>query len=187
MFKYFNKITTADMEVALAFSNSSPCDIRKNTITVVRCKELFGHETDVVSITESGYATEVEIKISKADFNKDFKKEHCHESGYIKYFYYAVPYYMVDYVLDKLPEDAGLLSMTPDNKYCGRIKIVKSALAKKNVRKITEKMLAKMQRYMSMRYWSVLKRTRKYFWDQIVEDFKQEKKLKRKRDLNHLK
>lgn len=175
-----DKITTNDMELALATSKTSPFNFLKNPIVSIRCSDIFGHETDFVSINKSDYATEVEIKISKTDFKNDFKKCHHHESGYIKYFYYAVPYYMVDFAKEHLPEGAGLLMIIPA-KPVGKVITIIPAAPKKGVRKITDKIRAKLQRYMSMRYWSLLKRVRKYFWDKIVCKYNiEQKQLKRR-------
>lgn len=172
--RQLNKLTTADMEIALAVSKSSPCNFVKNQTVAVRCSEIFGHETDFLSINKSGYVTEVEIKISKADFKKDFTKKHHHESGYIKYFYYAVPYYMVDFALENLPENAGLLVVSPALPV-GKILVYKEAIAKKGARKVTDEHIAKIERLMSMRYWSLLKRVRRYFWEQTVKAFRKKK------------
>ena len=39
---------------------------------------IFAWESDFFCITKSGYAIEVEIKISRSDFKADFKKEEKH-------------------------------------------------------------------------------------------------------------
>lgn len=169
--RQLNKFTTNDMELALAMSKTSPCNFIKNQITAIRCADIFGHETDLVSVNKTGYATEVEIKISKADFMKDFDKKHYHESGFIKYFYYAVPYYMLDFALENAPEGVGVMSVTPSKNF-GKVSIIREAVARKGARKVPEDKILKMERYMSMRYWSFLHRCRKYFWEEIVKDYK---------------
>lgn len=67
------------------------------------------YECDLVKLTLSNYATEVEIKTSKADYNRDRKKRHFHDSRLFKYFYYAVPIDIADYVEQNLPSGTGLL------------------------------------------------------------------------------
>lgn len=178
-----DKLTTNDMELALVMSKYSPCNFVKNQIVAVRCAEIFGHETDLVSVNKTGYATEVEIKISKADFKKDFDKSHYHESGFIKYFYYAVPYYMIDFALENAPEGVGVMMITPAKNF-GRVTIMREAIARKGARKVPDDKILKMERYMGMRYWSLLHKVRKYFWDQVVKDYQKEQKEQQKRILN---
>ena len=49
------------------------------------------YEADFCYINKNGYLTEVEIKISIADFRADFKKKHFHNSPLVRSLYYAVP------------------------------------------------------------------------------------------------
>ena len=79
-------------------------------------------ESDYLSLTNSGYFYEGEVKISKSDFKADFKKEKKHlilESNFNKtqtdnnlcphYFFYAVPEGLID--VSEVPEYAGLIYM----------------------------------------------------------------------------
>ena len=79
-------------------------------------------ESDYLSLTNSGYFYEGEVKISKSDFKTDFKKEKKHlilESNFNKtqtdnnlcphYFFYAVPEGLID--VSEVPEYAGLIYM----------------------------------------------------------------------------
>jgi len=97
-------ITTLEMEVALMHY----LNVRVNLIVPNLSWGLINYEADIVSLTKSGYATEIEIKISKSDLKADFKKRIQHNSNYFKYFYYAVPLDMKDFALDIIPERAGL-------------------------------------------------------------------------------
>jgi hypothetical protein len=67
------------------------------------------HECDVLILSSSGYATEVEIKISKADLLKDASKRHKHSHNLIRRFYFAVPEKLKDIALASIPDTAGLL------------------------------------------------------------------------------
>lgn len=49
------------------------------------------YEADFVCINKNDYLTEVEIKISVADFKADFKKKHYHDSNDVRSLYYALP------------------------------------------------------------------------------------------------
>lgn len=110
-------MTTLEMEIAVMYY----CDIRRNIVVpnvsfgITRRKDDNGrrmyealHECDVLKLTPSGYATEYEIKISKSDFKADLKKKHGHNSKFIKQLYYVVPYEMLEFAKENLPENSGL-------------------------------------------------------------------------------
>lgn len=63
---------------------------------------LLNHEADFVSVTKSGYLTEVEIKRSWSDFLADFKKKVNHEDEKVSSFYYCVPASIKDKVVEYL-------------------------------------------------------------------------------------
>jgi len=67
------------------------------------------HECDVLILSNSGYATEVEIKISKADLLKDASKRHHHIHGLIRRLYFAVPEKLKEIALASIPDNAGLI------------------------------------------------------------------------------
>lgn len=67
------------------------------------------HECDVLILSKTGYATEVEIKVSKADLLKDGNKRHCHTHNLIRRFYFAVPDELKEIALVSIPVNAGLL------------------------------------------------------------------------------
>ena len=102
-----NKITTLEMEVAIMHYFG----VRQNIVVPNVSWAFFRHECDILSLSASGYATEVELKISKSDLKADAKKKHKHESALLKYLYFAVPDYLVDFALLNIPERAGLLSV----------------------------------------------------------------------------
>ena len=77
------------------------------------------HECDLLSLTGSNWASEIEIKVSKADLLKDAEKRHGHFHNLIRRFYFAVPEAMKDFALDNIPVNAGLIVVGPRevNKY----------------------------------------------------------------------
>ncbi len=111
-------MNTLQMEIAIM----EDCNVRQNIVVpnvsfgIVR---YFGsgknrtwdelHECDVLKLTPSGYATEYEIKVSKSDFKADLKKKHNHDGKFIKQLYYAVPFELLDFAKQHLPENAGLV------------------------------------------------------------------------------
>jgi len=75
------------------------------------------HECDLLMLNPRGYATEIEIKVSKSDLLKDKKKKHTHDHQAIKNLYYAVPVKLKEVALKEIPERAGLyiIHEDPDN------------------------------------------------------------------------
>lgn len=81
---------------------------------------VFGMETDFFGISKTGYAIEIEIKISKADFKNDFKKIKKHsnlaDKSFVRKpnrFMYACPYGLID--ASEVPEYAGLIYIGTHN------------------------------------------------------------------------
>lgn len=95
---------TIEMEIALM----QYLGIRQNIIVPNVSWSFLPYEADLVVLTKSGYATEIEIKISKADLKKDKEKRHTHNSDYFKYLYFAVPVELTEFALKEIPGKAGL-------------------------------------------------------------------------------
>lgn len=70
------------------------------------------HECDILVLSASNYAAEIEIKTSKSDLLADKKKKHGHYHNHIARLYFAVPEKLVDIALQEIPERAGLYSVT---------------------------------------------------------------------------
>jgi hypothetical protein len=106
-------MTTLEMEVTL-IKASKP---RQNLVVPnvswgLATKESHGlHECDILVLSKSGWATEIEIKISKSDLLNDFKKGHNHKHNLIRKLYYAVPEELRVIALDKIPDTAGLMTV----------------------------------------------------------------------------
>lgn len=99
------KINTLDLEIAML----DRFDYFVNTVVTNTSGGQNLHECDVLSVTKSGYATEVEIKVSRSDLMRDKHKEHRHESNLIKYFYFCVPEHLQKIALKEIPERCGLI------------------------------------------------------------------------------
>ncbi|UAY56242.1 hypothetical protein [Arachidicoccus terrestris] len=92
--------------------------------------KYLGFETDMLSITKSGYATGYEIKVSAGDLRRDLKKPHLmavitdQQSGLnqyykrLKYFYYVVPKKLLPLAESIVPGCFGLLYVNEDNRIC---------------------------------------------------------------------
>lgn len=106
--KKYLPINTLEMEIALM----KYLGVRQNLVVPNVSWGMYGlHECDLLSLSGSNYATEVEIKVSKGDLLNDKKKNHDHDHKLITYFYYAVPAKLVEVALEEIPEHAGLISV----------------------------------------------------------------------------
>jgi|CXWL01.1.fsa_nt_gi hypothetical protein len=93
------------------------------------------HECDVLVVRPSGYAIEVEIKVSRSDLLADAKKTHGHRSEKISELWFAVPEKLHSCVND-IPDHAGMLLYT-GNPRCW-FDIAKEAKRNKNARRLTD-------------------------------------------------
>jgi hypothetical protein len=104
-------MTTLDMEVALIKSFNPRQNIIVPNVSWgmhdTHYRQL--HECDIIVLSMSNYATEIEIKISKADLIKDRSKLHGHRHDLIRRLYYAVPSKLEAIALTCIPESAGLI------------------------------------------------------------------------------
>lgn len=116
----------------------------------------FNLESDFLSVSKTGYITEIEIKLSRSDFRSDFKKTLSlswrdrrlkseallkHDEiaagryGGLKHFYFCCPEGMVS--VDEIPDHAGLIEIRPDHRR-PRALIEKKAPQLPNAEKISE-------------------------------------------------
>lgn len=116
------------------------------------------HECDLFIINSSGFCTEVEIKISLADFKKDFEKKHDHSDERIKNFYYAFPHIIYnknkEFIDKMVPDHAGILIV--DNKT--NVKIIKANKSNNVARKLTDKEILKVAKLGCLRIWNLKKK-----------------------------
>ncbi|MDA3856407.1 MAG: MmcB family DNA repair protein [Candidatus Woesearchaeota archaeon] len=150
MKKIVNKITTPEMEIILM----SYLDIRRNIIIPNLSWGMIHYEADIVSLTKSNYATEIEIKISMADLKKDKEKRHNHDSIYFKYLYFAVPWYMKEKCMEYIPEKAGLLVIDEYH----RVFQLKSPMVNKKAKKWTNEERIHLLELCAMRMYNLKKK-----------------------------
>lgn len=119
LFKVKNRITTLEMEIVVA-NHFNP---RVNLI-VPNIHWGFGiHECDLLVITPAGYASEIEIKVSKQDLKADSLKAHNHSDHRVKSLFFAIPWYLENCV-DLIPEKAGII-VVDSNHWPKRIRSAK--------------------------------------------------------------
>jgi len=129
--------------------------------------EFEWSERDLLVVTQAGFAYEVEVKISLADWKKDQFKDKWHHSPtgmmtlpdgrqkyvgkldrmkYIKKFYYAVPEKLIEKCPEFVPETAGLISIKwEDLRYWSgfQANVVRDAKAKKT-EKLSERQMLRL-------------------------------------------
>jgi len=91
------------------------------------------YEADLVILRKSGYAVEVEIKISRADLIKDKNKKHTHDFNKFKELYFAIPQKLLKDI-EHIPEKAGILvceKIEYENKFYYRAKLHRRASTSK--------------------------------------------------------
>lgn len=113
-------MTTLEMEVRLM----RHFDYTRNLIVpAVTPNGDLMFEADLLVLSDAGYATAVEIKVSKSDLRNDLKKSHIRQLneiipgknaieyyyGNLKHFYYAVPKDLEEAALAQIPSFCGLI------------------------------------------------------------------------------
>lgn len=150
-------MNTLQMEVALM----QHFGIRNNYIVpnvswgIQRNTEWL-HECDLLVLSQSRYATEVEIKVSMADLKKDQEKGHGHSSPFIKFLYFAVPLELYEKGVEEyVPERAGIIavkSMMFDDYI---VKVMRKPKYNKYCWQWTEKELFQLLRLGTMRIYNL--------------------------------
>lgn len=118
------------------------------------------HECDLLVLSQAGYATEVEIKISIADLRADAKKRHGHRSGgRIKYLWFAFPIKLkkkLEVIEELVPRRAGILFVDERIKDDHRCRVRRHREPEKRpARKFTELERYKMARLGALRIWNL--------------------------------
>jgi len=142
--KKMGKITTKEMETAL-YNNFNTGGV---LIIPNVSWGMFNHECDLIMLSKAGYATEIEIKISRADLLKDKKKVHNHDDPKISKLFFAIPDYM-EKDIDLIPRRAGIILV---NKH-GHCKNIRAAHGK-YLYKFPDAEKYKLARLGSIRLWS---------------------------------
>lgn len=146
-----------DIEIAVA----NLFGIRKNIIVPNVSWGAGLHECDLLILKGSGYAVEVEIKVSKSDLKKDLQKQHAHQSQKLKELYFAIPENLLQAALEILPPRTGIItckvyegSYYPDKVFAS---IHRKATKNKDCLKWTEQEIYNVSRLGCMRIWTLKK------------------------------
>jgi len=137
--------TTIEIEYAIA------CHLgwRQNIIVPNISWGANVHECDLFVLSKSGWATEIEIKVSAGDLKKDASKGHGHRSNKIRYLYFAIPKKLLKH-WKHIPVRAGIYIV--DEK--GGVHKLRAAEKNKDARSLTADEIANIARLGVMRYWS---------------------------------
>lgn len=109
----------------------------------------LNHECDLLIITKSGFAYEVEIKINKYDLRRDVKKRHLHSHYKIKKLYFAIPETLLTET-SYIPEHAGIL-IVKDSGLVNKFREAKTQSGKP----LTDKDILKVAHLGCMRIWKL--------------------------------
>lgn len=118
-------------------------------------------EADLLVVSEAGYLTEIEIKVSKSDLLADHQKQKFYafekrRRRMIKQFYYAVPEDLEPHFPESYADIAGLIVVPDDEGKLCRVR--KKAPMNSEAKKLTEEKLIKAGRLLGMRYWEQFNR-----------------------------
>lgn len=145
------KLTAQQIEIAVA----KHFDWRRNVIVPnVHWGLWLNYEADLVVLRPSGFAVEVEIKVSGADIRADLNKRHQHDSNLFRELYFAVPDALADH--PDIPEHAGVLSVYWYGKYGPwRVKKIRDAARRKTAMKWKPETRQKLYELAAMRIWNL--------------------------------
>lgn len=117
----------------------------------------------MVVMRSSGYAIEVEIKISRSDIRADKRKSHLHDSNRFRELWFAVPEDLADD--PNIPDRAGVIAVCwrQSSRYSGgyRCKTVRRGKINTNAKKISAESRLKLAELGCMRIWSLKSKLRR--------------------------
>lgn len=116
----------------------------------------FRHECDLVVLNpDSGYLAEIELKISVSDFRADARKNHSHDSQYLRKLSYAMPDYVLEKVRAEIPERAGIISVSRNARNRLIARWDRQAKLNRNAVALPQDMRNHLYHLAAMRIWSL--------------------------------
>lgn len=140
------RITAQDIEIAVA----RHFNYRVNII-VPNVYWGFGlrYEADLVVLRPSGWAEEIEIKITAADIKADLKKPYHHDSPWFRKLWFAVPAMLAAH--PDIPTNAGIMCLDPEL----HITVTRAPRISRNARRMTDSKIRTLLRLGCMRIWTL--------------------------------
>lgn len=142
----------------------------------------LNYEADLMVVTNRGYSTEIEVKVTESDLLNDFKKKNFHNCRKNKYLYYAVPENMKDFALQNVPEKYGIYIVetvylhrvdNKNNKYIetkNKAVCIRRAKCLPNSQVFTKEEMKKMYRLVYLRYWNNLVKDLKFYSKEVSKE-----------------
>jgi hypothetical protein len=156
------RLIAQDIELALSHHFNSRINL---IVPNVSWGLQIGYEADLVIVTPSKYAFEVEIKVSIADLKRDSLKRHGHCSTKFKRLYFAVPDDMQVEALDCIPERSGLFAI---DKF-GFVRLIRAPHINLDARKLTDSEMKHLYELMAMRVWNLKEKLHDYYQNKEVK------------------
>ena len=114
---------------------------------------IDGGQADLLFVSRSRYATEIEIKVSLSDWNADRDKDKWkRDRPHISRFFYAVPEALSDRIPEWVPKSAGIIAVELLRKGVPRVRVVREAKRKRS-EKISEEIIRHMHSRCYFRFW----------------------------------
>jgi len=150
-----NHETCAEIEIAVT-DYFGP---RQNLIVPNVSWGIGIHECDLLILTRSDFAYEVEIKVSKTDLIRDAHKHHQHHdyANRIRQMWFAVPEKLYP-VVGLIPFTSGVLIVRGN----GKVWEDRAAVVNTTARKFTDEDRYKVARLGALRIWGLKKKILKY-------------------------
>jgi hypothetical protein len=146
-----------------------PFEYRRQFVAVPNVAQFFYWEADLLVCSKAGFLTEVEVKISAADWKNDRLKDKWKPNVYgerksgwskLKNFYYAAPLELAERWKEfGIPGFAGVYGIhrtEPRGRYEGQVycRLVRPAEVIPDHRKVTDEERLELARLASMRAWT---------------------------------
>lgn len=141
------KIKTPEMELLIARHFKPRTNI---VVPNVSWGMNVRYECDLVVLTTSGYAHEVEIKVSRQDLINDLKKRHKHDHYNFRSLWFAVPTYLLKNI-EYIPLHAGILVVTSNR----RVYVLAKPEINQRAKKWTERERYTLARLGYIRIWTL--------------------------------
>jgi hypothetical protein len=152
----------------LATHWDSPLNWGKQRVVVPRVNTLLPWEADLLAISHTGYLTEIEVKVSAADWWVDAKKQKWRRyaeppvgsvfgAGWakVKYFWYAAPIELAQRWAEfGLPDFAGVYGIEDLGDDKMRIHVVRPATARSGHRRLQADEQLQLARCGCIRIWT---------------------------------
>lgn len=146
--------TSSEIEIAVAHYFG----IRKHLIVPNVSWSMLSYECDMMVLLPSGFAAEVEIKISRSDLRADTKKTHQHRSNLMRYLYFAIPE-KLEMCVGEIPERAGILIVRKTIKgsmvYGNNVEMLRAPKPNDCARKLSDQEKFNLARLGTLRMWNL--------------------------------